>query len=152
MIYFKVYIFRCVFIGQIHERPQQSNTLDGSSSKQSRERNAVQQGGQLENTAEELVIVVESALQSTISVYQKLFNQEAYWNLFEKLKTDLTELYDIAVKKFIVEMQALKWYVTLKLNFHKANNPSVITTCCIQTTGIHVHKCQRYRGYASCCI
>lgn len=99
MIYFKVYIFRCVFIGQIHERPQQGNTLDGSSSKQSRERNAVQQGGQLENTAEELVIVVESALQSTISVYQKLFNQEAYWNLFEKLKTDLTELYDIAVKK-----------------------------------------------------
>lgn len=99
MIYFKVYIFRCVFIGQIHERPQQGNTLDGSSSKQSRERNGVQQGGQLENTAEELVIVVESALQSTISVYQKLFNQEAYWNLFEKLKTDLTELYDIAVKK-----------------------------------------------------
>ena len=43
------------------------------------------------------------------------------------MKTNLTELKDIFVNKILVQTQALKWYVTLKLNFHKANDPAVIT-------------------------
>ena len=38
---------------QKRKRLYQSNTLDGESSNRLRERNAVQQGGQLEDTAEE---------------------------------------------------------------------------------------------------
>ena len=38
---------------QKRKRLYQSNTLDGESSKRLRERNAVQQGGQLEDTVEE---------------------------------------------------------------------------------------------------
>ena len=95
--------------------------------KQLRERNAVQQGGQLEDTAKEAVVLVESALQNAASVYRKHFNQEDCQNLLENLKTNLTELKDIFVNKILVQTQALKWYVTLKLNFHKANDPAVIT-------------------------
>ena len=95
--------------------------------KQLRERNAVQQGGQLEDTAKEAVVLVESALQNAASVYRKHFNQEDCQNLLENLKTSLTELKDIFVNKILVQTQALKWYVTLKLNFHKANDPAVIT-------------------------
>ena len=43
------------------------------------------------------------------------------------MKTNLTELKDVVVSKVLVETQALKWYVTLKLNFHKANDSAVIT-------------------------
>ena len=112
---------------QKRKRLYQSNTLDGESSKRLRERNAVQQGGQLESTAEEPVVLVESALQNTASVYRKRFNQEDHGNLLENLKTNLTELKDVFVNKVLVETQALKRYITLKLNFHKANDPAVIT-------------------------
>ena len=114
-------------LGQIRKRPYQSKTLDGRPSKRLRERNAVQQGGHLEDTAEKPVVLVESALQNTASVYWKRFNQEDRRNLLENLKTNLTELKDIAVNRVLVETQALKWYVTLKLTFHKANDPAVIT-------------------------
>ena len=60
-------------------------------------------------------------------MYWKRFNQEDRRNLLENLKTNLTELKDIAVNRVLVETQALKWYVTLKLTFHKANDPAVIT-------------------------
>ena len=60
-------------------------------------------------------------------MYWKRFNQEDRRNLLENLKTNLTELKDIAVNRVLVETQALKWYVTLKLIFHKANDPAVIT-------------------------
>ena len=60
-------------------------------------------------------------------MYRKRFNQADRRNLLENLKTNLTELKDIVVNKVLVETQALKWYVTLKLNFHKANDPAVIT-------------------------
>ena len=60
-------------------------------------------------------------------MYRKRFNQEDRRNLLENLKTNLTELKDVVVNKVLVETQALKWYVTLKLNFHKANDPAVIT-------------------------
>ena len=63
-------------LGQIRKRPYQNNSLDGRSSKRLRDRNAVQQGGQLEDTAKEPVVLVESALQNTASVYRKSFNQE----------------------------------------------------------------------------
>ena len=114
-------------LGQKRKRPYQSNTLDVGSSKRLRERNAVQQDGQLEGTAEESVVLVQSALQNTASVYRKRFNQEDHRNLLENLKTNLTELKDVIVNKVLVETQALKWYITLKLNFHKANDSAVIT-------------------------
>ena len=60
-------------------------------------------------------------------MYWKRFNQEDRRNLLENLKTNLTELKDIAVNRVLVETQAPKWYVTLKLTFHKANDPAVIT-------------------------
>ena len=60
-------------------------------------------------------------------MYWKRFSQEDRRNLLENLKTNLTELKDIAVNRVLVETQALKWYVTLKLTFHKANDPAVIT-------------------------
>ena len=60
-------------------------------------------------------------------MYRKRFNQEDRQNLLENLKTNLSELKDIIVNKVLVETQALKWYVTLKLNFQKANDPAVIT-------------------------
>ena len=121
-----LYTFSYILV-EIRKRTCQSNTLDGRSLKRLRERNAVQQGGQLEDTAEEPVVLVESALQNTASVYRKRCNQEHCRNLLENLKTNLTELKDIVVNKVLVETQVLKWYVTLKLNFHKANDPAVIT-------------------------
>ena len=60
-------------------------------------------------------------------MYRKRFNQEDRQNLLENLKTNLSELKDIIVNKVLVETQALKWYVTLKLNFQKANDLAVIT-------------------------
>ena len=74
-----------------------------------------------------LVVLVESAIQNMASVYRKRFNQEDRRNLLENLKTNLTELKDIIVNKVLAETQALKWYVIFKFNFHKANNPAVIT-------------------------
>ena len=78
-------------LGQKCKRPYQGNTLDGRSSKRLRERSPVQQGGQLEGSAEEPVALVESALQNTASVYQKCFSQEDRRNLLENLATDLTD-------------------------------------------------------------
>ena len=78
-------------LGQKRKRPYQGNTLDGRSSKRLRERSPVQQGGQLEGSAEEPVALVESALQNTASVYQKCFSQEDRRNLLENLATDLTD-------------------------------------------------------------
>ena len=43
------------------------------------------------------------------------------------METDLTDLRDIVVNSVLVETLPVKWYVTLKLNFHKANDPAVIT-------------------------
>ena len=54
------------------------------------------------------------------------FNQEDRRYSLENLKTNLTELKDIAVNKVLVKTQALKWYVTFQLNFHKTNDPAVI--------------------------
>ena len=113
-------------LGQKRKRPYQSNTLDGGSSKRLRERNTVQQGGQLEDTAEEPVVLVQSLLQNTVSVYRKRFNQEDHRNFLENLKTNLDKLKDV-VNKVLVGTQALKWYITLKLNFHNENDPAVIT-------------------------
>ena len=82
-------------LGQKRERPYQGNTLDGGYSKRLRKRNAVQQAGQLEDTAEEPVVLVESALQNVVSVYGKHFNQEHRRNLLENLKMNLTKLKDV---------------------------------------------------------
>lgn len=38
----------------------------------------------------------------------------------------MEELKDIVVGKFLLENQNVKWYITLILDFHKANNPTIL--------------------------
>ena len=40
----------------------------------------------------------------------------------------MEELKDIVVGKVLLKNQNVKWYITLTLDFHKANDPTILTS------------------------
>ena len=60
-------------------------------------------------------------------VYRKSFNQEGRRNILNKLKIYLIGIKKIVVNNVLGESKTLKYYLSLMLNFHKANEPSILT-------------------------
>ena len=60
-------------------------------------------------------------------VYRKSFNQEGRRNILNKLKIYLIGIKKIVVNNVLGESKTLKYYLSLILNFHKANEPSILT-------------------------
>ena len=61
------------------------------------------------------------------TVHRKSFNREERSNLLNKLKMYLTGMKKAVNNKVLDESEAVKWYLSLRLHFHKANEPSILT-------------------------
>ena len=88
--------------------------------------NIIQQGGQVQRNESSPPRLLQSLLQNTASAYQKQFNREDRNDLLNRFKNHLEELKDIVFGK-VLEKQNVKWYITLALDFHKANNSTILT-------------------------
>lgn len=89
--------------------------------------NILQQGGQVQGNKSDPPILLQSSLQSTAPIYQRKFYREDRNNLLNRLKNRMEELKDIVVGKVLLKNQNVKWYITLTLDFHKANDPTILT-------------------------
>ena len=88
--------------------------------------NIIQQGGQVQRNESDSPRLLQSVLQNTASTYQKQFNREDRNDLLNRFKNHLEELKDIVVGK-LLENQNVKGYIIFALDFHKANNPTILT-------------------------
>ena len=87
---------------------------------------SIQHGGQLEVSEDDPPVIIEEALQNIATVYRKSFNREERSNL-NKLKMYLTGIKKTVVDKVLDESEAVKWYLSLRLHFHKTNKPITLT-------------------------
>ena len=121
-------ILSCIVVPGRKKRSYEGQTLEEYVLKRVRpDDDIVQLGRQFQASESSPPRLLQSSLKSTASIYQKQLNCNDRANLLSRLKNHLGELKDIVVRKVLLEKQNGKWYITLTLDFHKVNDPSILT-------------------------
>ena len=98
--------------------------------------------------------IVESALKYTALTFRKAFNSNNKRDILQRLKEAIYNMRHVIEGQTQVNTEAVKWYLSLNMNFCKCTSPAVktdpVVTFCSEV--LKVHKPSRTRLPISCRI
>ena len=84
--------------------------------------------------------IVESALKDMALTFRKAFNTNNKRNVLQKLKEVIHSMRPVIEGQTRANKEAVKWYLSLNLNFCKSTSPGVKTSSCyVPLRGVQVH-------------